>query len=190
MVGFRVLDALYRLPRQNNEDRNTDQGQRETDQHRQPERASGGSHGEPDRCDEAKNKNPSHRPGPQLFNERRNRVVGLVLGDRPRSTSRRHLELGNDRRPVRSGGGTDLTGRLLANLPRREAEVVACIDVVGLDTASTGRALGIGAAAVRVGHHRGLDRLRKLLPPVRRDLDGRRTRRRGRPEGPIDMFAQ
>jgi RNA polymerase sigma-70 factor (ECF subfamily) len=59
--------------------------------------------------------------------------------------------------------GRDITSRLLARLPRREAEVVACIDVVGLDVASTAKALGITATAVRVARHRGLSRLRDLL---------------------------
>ena len=59
--------------------------------------------------------------------------------------------------------GADWTRRLLAHLPPREAEVVACIDVVGLDVAATSQALGISAAAVRVSHSRGLGRLRKYL---------------------------
>lgn len=59
--------------------------------------------------------------------------------------------------------GADWTRRLLAHLPAREAEVVACIDVVGLDVAATSRALGISAGAVRVSHARGLGRLRRLL---------------------------
>jgi RNA polymerase sigma-70 factor (ECF subfamily) len=57
----------------------------------------------------------------------------------------------------------DAVTRLLAMLPPREAEVVACIDVVGLDVASTARALGIGPTAVRVAHHRALRRLRLVL---------------------------
>lgn len=59
--------------------------------------------------------------------------------------------------------GADWTRRLLAHLPPREAEVVACIDVVGLDVAATSQALGITAAAVRVSHSRGLGHLRKFL---------------------------
>lgn len=57
----------------------------------------------------------------------------------------------------------DRTRRLLATLPQREAEVVACRDVVGLDVAATARALGISRPAVRVAHHRGLGRLRSVL---------------------------
>jgi RNA polymerase sigma-70 factor (ECF subfamily) len=60
--------------------------------------------------------------------------------------------------------GVDLTRRLLALLPAREAEVVACLDVVGLDVGSVAAALGISRTAVRVAHHRGLTRLRKLIP--------------------------
>ncbi len=52
---------------------------------------------------------------------------------------------------------------LLARLPAREAEVVACIDVVGLDVASTAAALSLTANAVRVSHHRALKRLRAML---------------------------
>lgn len=59
--------------------------------------------------------------------------------------------------------GDDQVGWLLAQLSPREAEVVACLDVAGLDVASTARALGIGSTAVRVAHHRALGRLRRLL---------------------------
>jgi len=59
--------------------------------------------------------------------------------------------------------GNDLTRRLVAALPEREAQVVACLDVVGLDVAATSLALGISATAVRVAHHRGLRRLRSML---------------------------
>lgn len=59
--------------------------------------------------------------------------------------------------------GVDWTRRLLAELPQREAEVVACIDVVGLDVSVTSQALGISPTAVRVSHHRGLSRLRGIL---------------------------
>lgn len=55
----------------------------------------------------------------------------------------------------------DWVNRALAGLPRRERDVVACTDVVGLDIESTARALGISAVAVRVARHRGLARLRK-----------------------------
>ena len=60
--------------------------------------------------------------------------------------------------------GADFTRRLLTHLPPREAGVVASLDVVGLDVATTARALGISRTAVRVARHRGLGRLRKLLP--------------------------
>lgn len=63
----------------------------------------------------------------------------------------------------------DWTRRLLARLPPREAEVLACIDVVGLDVAAASQALGLSAGAVRVSRHRGLKRLRKLMnaqPPL------------------------
>lgn len=55
------------------------------------------------------------------------------------------------------------TRRLLSRLSPREAEVIACIDVVGLDAAATSHALGISAATVRVARHRGLRRLRAIV---------------------------
>ena len=88
------------------------------------------------------------------------------------SRARRTTPLVSDHQEVALGGagdpapqvvGADLTRRLVAVLPEREAQVVACIDVVGLDVATTGAALGISATAVRVAHHRGLRRLRRLL---------------------------
>lgn len=55
---------------------------------------------------------------------------------------------------------------LLSHLSERERQVVACIDVVGLDVAGTAAALGMTATAVRVARHRGLRRLRTLRPEV------------------------
>jgi RNA polymerase sigma-70 factor (ECF subfamily) len=63
-----------------------------------------------------------------------------------------------------SAVGVDLTRRLLSLLPAREAEVVACIDVVGLDVGTVATALGISRTAVRVAHHRALTKLRRLVP--------------------------
>jgi RNA polymerase sigma-70 factor (ECF subfamily) len=51
---------------------------------------------------------------------------------------------------------------LLSHLPDRERQVVACLDVVGLDMASTCAALGMSGSAARVAHHRALKRLRAL----------------------------
>jgi RNA polymerase sigma-70 factor (ECF subfamily) len=48
----------------------------------------------------------------------------------------------------------------LSALPTREREVIACLEVVGLDIASSAAALGMSATAVRVARHRGLRRLR------------------------------
>lgn len=62
----------------------------------------------------------------------------------------------------------DLARRLVARLPDREAQVVACLDVVGLDVGSVSRALGISRTAVRVAHHRGLRRLRGMLSETAR----------------------
>jgi RNA polymerase sigma-70 factor (ECF subfamily) len=57
---------------------------------------------------------------------------------------------------------TDWVREVLAQLPLREREVLACLDVVGLDVAETSRVLEISASSVRVAHHRGLRRLRRL----------------------------
>jgi RNA polymerase sigma-70 factor (ECF subfamily) len=51
---------------------------------------------------------------------------------------------------------------VLSHLPERERQVVACLEVVGLDVASTAAALGMSGSAVRVAHHRGLKKLRAL----------------------------
>ncbi len=51
----------------------------------------------------------------------------------------------------------------LALLSPRERDVVTCIDVVGLDVNATCEALGVNAVAVRVAHHRAMNRLRATL---------------------------
>jgi len=51
---------------------------------------------------------------------------------------------------------------LLSHLPERERQVVACLDVVGLDPAATAVALRLSPGAVRVAHHRALKKLRAL----------------------------
>ena len=73
------------------------------------------------------------------------------------------LILGIAEDPLAQISDADSIRRLLAHLSQREAEVVACLDVVGLDTATTAAALGISHTAVRVAHHRALGRLRKHL---------------------------
>ena len=59
--------------------------------------------------------------------------------------------------------GDEWVRRTLAQLPPREGEVLSCLEVVGLDVASTAATLGISPTAVRVARHRGLTRLRRLL---------------------------
>ena len=51
---------------------------------------------------------------------------------------------------------------VLADLPRREREVLGCVEVIGLDVVTTAAALGMSVTAVRVARHRGLRRLRGL----------------------------
>jgi RNA polymerase sigma-70 factor (ECF subfamily) len=58
---------------------------------------------------------------------------------------------------------TDEAVALLATLPRREAEAVLLRVIVGLDTGSAARVLGIGAGAVRTAAYRGLRRLAARL---------------------------
>lgn len=62
----------------------------------------------------------------------------------------------------------DWVSAALASLSPRERDVVACLEVVGLDVESTARALDMSPVAVRVARHRGLRRLRKLAlqPPT------------------------
>lgn len=104
-------------------------------------------------------------------------IARNVASNRRRTTARRatqphatNLQDGVDWGTSQDGtglvGGNDLTRVLLARLSPREAEVVACIDVVGLDTAATARALGMSPTAVRVARHRALKRLRALLTPA------------------------
>jgi RNA polymerase sigma-70 factor (ECF subfamily) len=75
------------------------------------------------------------------------------------------LEINSRWRVPDAGTGPDSdswVAWLLSHLPERERQVVACIDVVGLDVASTAAALDMKATAVRVARHRGLRRLRSL----------------------------
>jgi RNA polymerase sigma-70 factor (ECF subfamily) len=79
------------------------------------------------------------------------------------------LEAGH-RAPAASVGpeSDDWVTWLLGHLSERERQVVACMDVVGLDVSSTAAALDISATAVRVARHRGLRRLRGLQAAVSR----------------------
>jgi RNA polymerase sigma-70 factor, ECF subfamily len=79
----------------------------------------------------------------------------------------------------------DWIRRLLAQLSEREAQVVACIDVVGLDVAATSASLEISATAVRVAHHRALRRLRTLVDDL--DLEGTGSGPTAKPAPPIGV---
>lgn len=63
------------------------------------------------------------------------------------------------------GDGLGSAAHLVGRLPVREAQVVVCLYVVGMDVATTARVLRISDGAVRVAHHRGLGRLRAALGP-------------------------
>ncbi len=60
---------------------------------------------------------------------------------------------------------TEHASRLIAELPREQAEAVMLRAVVGLDARTAGAILGKSAAAVRVSTHRGLRRLATRLRP-------------------------
>lgn len=105
------------------------------------------------------------------------RIGYRVSAGRRRTAERRHtFPLAVDARSEAVWGTTeDRVGEaeaaeaayhLLVHLPEREAQVMACLEVLGLGVADTGRALGISDGAVRVAHHRGLRHLRAM---VRRD---------------------
>lgn len=68
---------------------------------------------------------------------------------------------------------TESALRLIAQLPRDQAEAVLLRTVVGLDAATAGEILGKRAGAVRVAAHRGLKALGRLLDEQRQ---GRVTR--------------
>ena len=59
--------------------------------------------------------------------------------------------------------GQDRVRALLSELSPRERDVLACLEVVGLDVLQTAQALGMTAVAVRVARHRGLNRLRRVI---------------------------
>ena len=61
--------------------------------------------------------------------------------------------------------GTGRAVRLIASLPREQAEAVMLRIVLGLDATSAGRILGRRAGAVRTAAYRGLRQLSRLLEP-------------------------
>lgn len=100
-------------------------------------------------------------------------IARLTLQNRRRAAQRRRTDAqdpdGSDptwgvvEPPESAVVGQAETRRLLALLSPREAEVIACLEVVGLDVAGTAQALDLSPTAVRVARHRGLRRLRDLL---------------------------
>ena len=57
---------------------------------------------------------------------------------------------------------TDPAGKLLANLPENQRELLVLRVAVGLTAEETGQMLGMSPGAVRVAQHRALSRLRAL----------------------------
>lgn len=66
--------------------------------------------------------------------------------------------------PESAYAGAEWVREALRALPDRERDVVTCLEVLGLDVAGTAEALDISAVAVRVARHRGLKKLRGILP--------------------------
>lgn len=69
--------------------------------------------------------------------------------------------------------GTEQAVRLIARLPREQAEAVLLRVVVGLDAPAAGRVLGKRPGAVRTATYRGLLRLQKELEQMSRQEEGR-----------------
>ena len=100
-------------------------------------------------------------------------IARLTLNNRRRTAQRRQTDArepeaadpawGVVEGPDRTVLGQEETRRLLSLLSPREAEVIACLEVVGLDVATTARVLDMAPTAVRVARHRALNRLRKEL---------------------------
>jgi RNA polymerase sigma-70 factor (ECF subfamily) len=65
--------------------------------------------------------------------------------------------------PAGAVEAVDFVVRLIRRLSRREAEVVACIELAGFDVATTATILDASEVAVRVAHHRGVARVRRML---------------------------
>ncbi len=88
--------------------------------------------------------------------------------------------------PESSLAGSDWVRSVLALLPRRERDVVMCLDVLDLDVAATAHALGMTQVAVRVARHRGLKRLRATVPPEGRPAAApEASRPAAAPDGPV-----
>jgi RNA polymerase sigma-70 factor (ECF subfamily) len=83
----------------------------------------------------------------------------------------------------------DSVRRLLDHLRPRERDVVACIDIMGLDVETTARQLGMSRPAVRVAHHRGLKRLEAMLVKAPDDRSSQPNIIEGELEGPAQSTA-
>lgn len=101
-----------------------------------------------------------------LFGIGRNHLLNARRRSARRATSPAEVDLLDALAPStpadESVDGRGWVTWMLSHLTEREREVVACIDVVGLDVAATATALDMSPTAVRVARHRGLRRLRGL----------------------------
>lgn len=105
-----------------------------------------------------------------LFSITRNLATNARRRSLRRATQPRslvaHDEPAADHNPATVVAGDDWTRRALATLSPREGDVLACMEVVGLDVAQTALALDLSPVAVRVARHRGLVRLRRTYPEL------------------------
>ncbi|NLT53152.1 MAG: RNA polymerase sigma factor [Actinomycetales bacterium] len=102
--------------------------------------------------------------------------------------------LADDRDPAsiaEEGMSTAAAVRLIAELPRHQAEAVMLRAVLGLDVASAAAVLGKRPGAVRTATHRGLRELARRLEAAGDGPERHRSARRGRamgsapPESPV-----
>lgn len=70
----------------------------------------------------------------------------------------------------------DWIRRLMSHLSDRERDVVALVDVAGVDLTTAAHVLGLNRTAVRVAHHRAMRRLAELLATVDDPTDLRERR--------------
>jgi RNA polymerase sigma-70 factor (ECF subfamily) len=104
-----------------------------------------------------------------IFVIARNLVVNANRRARRRGTVPTNLDprllvpSADPRDPFADSESHDWIRQVLADLTPRERDVVAAIDVAGLDIATTSAILNMSAPAVRVAHHRAIRRLSAIM---------------------------
>jgi RNA polymerase sigma-70 factor (ECF subfamily) len=81
----------------------------------------------------------------------------------PTDVDPRHLVRHRAEDDADAVAAADWIQRTLAHLSPRERDVVAAIDIAGLDIDTTSRLLSISRAAVRAAHHRAMRRLAEVV---------------------------